>query len=176
MNLPRDVVKSRLTQFAMAGAMHVGFFDVVFSGEQIAAMPYAIPWYYDRFAGTAHALVTEDNRRHLGSFSDFICNLHFPWWRQIFRSSPKRVRLLNPDALETRERGEFLDLTRLANLLHPDTPSRRSADKVDQFFTDTVRVAKTAGGADGPPAYAAILAAASERFYNREYKSKNEEA
>ena len=173
--LDRGALWAGLLQFSLMGATHIGFFEQLLKSDRLDKEPFCVPWYLDRFAAREKWLTTPENQRSLEVFSEFFCQSHFPWWRQIHQSTARRVRLLNPSAFTERDAGGVeVDLARLANLKWPEAPRLQADDKMDRFFTDMVRAAGESKGEDGAPAYVAMLAAAAERFLNREYKRRKE--
>ena len=175
--LKKEEIQAQLLQFALVGAMHVGFFAPMLANDRLHKMPLAVPWYLDRFAVTNHRLDSPAAKEGLKALTTFFTGQHYPWWQQICLSAPQRVRLLNDSALGPGEQtGDVVvDLRRLANLIYPDG-GNHTLDTVDRFFTDTVRVASAVGGAEDVPLYVSILAAAAERFVGREYQRQEETA
>jgi hypothetical protein len=169
--LDREQVQTRLLQFALTGAAHLGFFEPLFKKDRVDQKPYCIPWYLERFATKKDWLTTAEAEGPLTLLSEFFRDYHYPWWREIHTTEGERVRLLNRFALTARlHEGHQVDLRRLANLLYPDRASDASLDGVDRFFSDAVRVAKAGGGGGGATAYLTLLGEAAARFIQREYK------
>jgi len=173
--LDRELVWTRLIQFAVMGATHLGFFEQLLKADRLDREPYCVPWYLDRFATKENWLTTPENSRSIDVLSEYFRGSHFPWWREIHQSTPRRVRLLNPLSFDGLDgKSPELNLSRLSNMKWPETPRWQSAEKIDLFFTDCVRVSRESKGDDGVPAYVAMLAAGAERYLNREYRRRKE--
>jgi hypothetical protein len=173
LNLGRERLETRLLQFALTAAVHLGFFEPLLSQDQVNRKPYCLPWYLDRFAMRRDWLTSPDSRSQLALLTEFFRKHHCPWWRQIHATEGDRVRLVNRYALRPNPSdGCDIDLYRLGNLLWPDRPAAATLDFMDRFFSDVVQVAKTAGGESGVAAYLTLLGAAAARFLQREYKKK----
>ena len=177
--LNRDDIRRKVLRFALAGAMHAGFFTTLLDDAQsdLFKYPTAIPWYCERFK----KLDDRDDRLNvpphnaaLAALSRFLSLRHFPWWREVHTSAGGRVQLLNVQSILFQEGTgtASLDLGRLANILFPDR-GLPNPNSVHNFFNQTCEQQKLGPGetaaVDGAPAYLATLANAAGEFARREY-------
>jgi hypothetical protein len=159
---------------------HVGFFGPLLS-DGIERNTASVPWYRDRFVKVGDLLTESTNRESLNWLTEYYEAHHFPWWLALHRTGDSAiVRLMNPAAImavgnsgsrpqEIGRAGVYLN--RMANALWPDRPGDADPDRFDDFFTETVRVPKRAGGPRGAAAYISLLWAAADAFANKQYAS-----
>jgi hypothetical protein len=181
-NLPRDEIRKQMLRFAMAGAVHLGFFSGPLErpDSQLADRPTAIPWYYDRFVKPGHRLDVPPHNAAIAALTRFFLQHHFPWLNEVHTTAAGRVRLLNANSMIFHPGPPAqgaLDLQRLANFLYPDL-GRPNLDALHRFFCDTCAQGSPKSGqnaaADGAPAYLATLAGAAAQFMEREYPTLRE--
>jgi hypothetical protein len=168
----RKQAQSAVTQFLAMGGMHLGFVDPLLDVSALDKGPYHVPWYLDRFARLGDYLTKPETRAELSAFGEFFARHHLPWWEQILRPEPERIRLVNRGAIVAKDGALSVDMRRLGHMDFPAKFDERPAgtlDFVDSFFSDMVSVARKAPGDRGSAAYVSVLARAANRFYKREY-------
>ena len=172
-----DDLRTKLLQFFLAGAAHLGFFAPLLARADLDTLDYCVPWYRERFTAQKQSLRTDPAPEEIGQLTEFFRQRHFPWWAQICGQRSAAVRLFNPEALMARAGGSGVDvdLKRIANLLWPDVPGAASPDRIDAYFSDTVGVPLDKGGPRGVGAYFSVLAHAASSYIARGYQKQVEE-
>jgi hypothetical protein len=175
-SMKRDRLLGQLVRFLLVGAVHVGFFHPLLSGdlrEELNRRPWYVPWYWERFCRRNDRLDTGDAQQALGALREYFEGWHFPWWWQIHELDT--VRLLNRAALRECNGRVSIELDQLTNLVdRPQGQGGFARDAMDVFFTDTVEAPPDPHGLRGPAAYLDILARAADRFVRREYREQHE--
>lgn len=164
----RDEVQRRLLQFALVGAMHLGFGAALARHPELERRPHYVPWYKERIVSKNLRLTTHEFDKGSKLLAEFFEGYHFPWLSQLHDAGSTPVRLFNHSAVLGSPAVEE-KLKRLANLLYPDDRGRTSLDAVDWFFSDMVEVAQQASGQDALTTYLSLLECAAARFMIREY-------
>jgi hypothetical protein len=166
--LQKDAVRRDLLSAFVAGVAHLGFCRPLLNNPGLNQQPYCVPWYFKRFMGRQESLTTQGNDEAMQKLTEYFSVHMFPWWNQVLE--PDNVRLFNRRAIQIDdEKNLHIDLSRLANVLFPDDPSKITADAIDRFFTDMVEVPLDRTAGKGTGAYLTLLSQASDRFVDREY-------
>lgn len=166
--LRKDAVRRDLLSAYVAGIAHLGFLQPLLATENLDAQSYCVPWYHDRFTRNGESLTTQAAVEDMKKLSEYFRFHLFPWWHEML--APENVRLFNKRAIGIDAANEVrADLTRLANALSPDDPSRHTMDAMDRFFGDMVLVPKSMTAGQGVGAYLTLLSGAADRFVDREY-------